>query len=226
LKLILRLVQKDFLRFLKRPWGVLIIICIPVLMAALMGFAFGGRSGDMEENIIIQVAVMDEDDDFIAGLLRSISSQGDASQNLIVHYVDTREAGFQMLEDRKASSFIVFPKLLTSNVLNSVTSTIQVYRNPAESILPKIVETGVDLGAVFISEGLEFIGPEIKLFREWVENKDRMNNWDIAMVFFSALEKMKNARDYVDPPIIQFNSIKAADYIQSASRENQPGEPS
>lgn len=217
MKTVLLLLKKDLRRDLRHPWGMLVILCIPVVMASLMAWAFGGQAEDGDQRITIHVAVMDEDEDFIAGMLRSLSSQGDASRNLQVHYVENKEDGLALLEQRKASAFVIFPQNLSRDLLDGVTTTIQIYKNPAETMLPKMVELGVGLGTIFVSEGLEFIGPEIKTFREWMDDKNRMNNWGIAMTFFSSLEKLERIDPYLNPPLIRYERIAASEYIPSGT---------
>lgn len=217
MKTILLLLKKDLLRDLRRPWGFIVFLCIPIVMATLMALAFGGQAEDQQTSITIHVAVMDQDDDFIADMLRSVSSQGEAGENLQLHYVENEEDGLRLLEKRKASAFVILPKNLTSNLLDGVTSTIKIYKNPAETMLPKMVELGVGLGTIFVSEGLEFIGPEIKTFREWIKEEDRFSNWSIAMTFFDSLEKIDRVRTYITPPLIQYKRVAAKDYIPSVS---------
>lgn len=222
MKVLFLLIKKDLLRDIKRPWGVILILILPVLMAGLMSLAFGGGNADkIQKQIRIHVALLDQDDDMISNMLRSASSQGNANQNLQIHPVKTIEEGIKMLEDRKASAFVALPKNLTANLLDGVTSTIQVFRNPAEGTFPTIVEQGVGLGTVFISEGIEFIGPEIKEIRNWIENKTPFENWGVAMVFFNALEKMDRIRPFINPPLITFNTIPAKEYIAPASQTLQ-----
>ncbi|MBD3266766.1 hypothetical protein GF373_08860 [bacterium] len=218
MKILLSLVKKDLLRDFHRPLGILIFMCIPVLTAALLGIAFGGQGSNVRESIQIHIAIMDQDEDMISRFLRMAGAQGDASKNVIIHHVETRQEGLDMLEQRKASAFIVLPDNLTADLLDATTTTIELYKNPAESVLPQIVELGLGLGTEGISAGLEFIAPELRTIRQWMEEEADPFPSDIGRVVEDAAEKMENFDLYISPPILTFKTIPAHEYIPSVSR--------
>ncbi|MFB3785336.1 MAG: ABC transporter permease [bacterium] len=217
MKTIWILVQKDLLRDLKRPWGVIVLMCIPVITGWFMSLAFGGGEGT-ESAIVIHVAVLDQDENFFGGMMRSMGSQGDSRQNLQIHPVTTVEEGIRMLERRKASAFLVLPENLTNDLIGGVTAAVQLYKNPAEAMLPKVVEQGTGLLAVGISEFMDLIGPQVKDVVDMLESDTAPSNWVLAMRFYQGLQKLDTVRDYVFPPLIGFETVAAKEYIPSASR--------
>lgn len=211
------LVKKDLLRDLKRPWGLIVLLCIPVITGWFMSLAFGGGD-DSASQIVIHVAVLDQDDNFFGGMMRSMGSQGNTQQNLQLHPVKTVEEGIRMLERRRASAFLVLPKNLTHDLIDGVTASIQVYKNPAEAMLPKVVEQGTGLLAVGISEFLALLGPQVKDVVSMLESDTTPSNWVLAMQFYQGLQKLDTVRDYVFPPLIWCETMAAKEYIPSASR--------
>ena len=109
---ILLLIKKDLIRDLKRPWGIIVLLSIPILMTLLMSAVFGG-GGNIEDKITLHVAVLDHDDDFLSGVLRSVASQGDSGENLVLHFVDDVDEGILLLENREVSALIELPKNIT-----------------------------------------------------------------------------------------------------------------
>lgn len=217
MKNILALLKKDLLRDLRYPWGILILMCIPLLMGTLMAWIFGG-GGEAMEQITVHVAVLDRDDDFFGGMLRSMSSQGESDRQMQMHLVETEEEGIQLLEDREASAFLIFPENLTRDLIDGATTTIRIYTNPAESVLPRVVEEGAKLIASVLSEGLKLVGPQMKEFRTLIDSDTELGNWEYALVTYRAFQKMDSVSPYLFPPLITYEAVKAEDYIPSVSR--------
>lgn len=217
MKRIWRLIAKDLIRDLRRPWGTLLLLSIPLLLTLLMGMVFGG-GGDAGENITLHVAVLDQDDDFFSRVLRSMSSQGESSRQIQVHVVDTLEEGVAMLEERKASALLLLPDNLTGDLINGASTSIGIYSNPAESILPRIVEQGADLLAIGLSQGVRLVGPQMKeLGKMFEESEELPSSLEMAMIVYQGMQRVEEIRDYLFPPIIVFKTVAAGDYVPSPS---------
>ncbi|MEW6236507.1 MAG: ABC transporter permease [Candidatus Omnitrophota bacterium] len=218
MNIVLSLLKKDLLRDWKHPWGTLIMISIPLLMGSIISIMFGGSGEKMAKRITVPIAIMDEDDSFFSGMLRSISSQGDANQQIQLRLVDKVEDGIALLEKRRAAAFLVLPKNMTSDLLNGATAAIQLYKNPAQALLPKIVEQGADLLAVGISEAINLVGPELQTMKDFI-NRDVFPTTEEATANFEkTMDKMRGVQTYFFPPIITFRVIAADDYIASVSK--------
>ena len=72
-----RLVKKDLLRDSRHPWGLVVFMSIPVMTAVFISLVFSPKH-DMQENVTLHIAVLDRDDDFISGPLRSVGNQGNS----------------------------------------------------------------------------------------------------------------------------------------------------
>ncbi len=114
-------------------------------MTLIMSFIFGPGNNGSASIPTIHFAVLDNDEDLLSGLLRYIPTQGDAAEHLQIHFVENKKEGIRLLEKRQISAMIVLPENMTSDLLNGVTATIELYENPAEQILPKVVRQGVSL---------------------------------------------------------------------------------
>ncbi len=217
MNVVFELLKKDLLRDWKRPWGTLVLLAIPFILASFMSVAFGGGKG-IEEKITIHLAVLDNDKDFLSGMIRSVSSQDESTQRLVFHIVESEEEGIAMLERRKASAFIMLPENMTADLLEGATTSIRFYGNPAEQILPVVVEQGVDLVAEGLSQTVRLLGPQLKKIREYIENEEMPSTMASSLLFYSAAERLKSVRKYAFPPLLTFNTVAAKDYIPSASR--------
>ncbi|MCH8217630.1 MAG: ABC transporter permease [Planctomycetes bacterium] len=206
------LLKKDLLRDSKQPWVLIIFMLIPVLTAVIMSLVFAPQ-GDIQKNITIHLALLDRDDDFLSGMLRSISNQGDATQNLRLHFVDTEEAGIKLVEKRKVSAFVVLPEDLTVDLLDGNTTTLTLYKNPAQTILPTIVEEGLNVLCIGVDQALKLLQPEMKIIRDMVD-RDRMPDaFEAAKVASSLVNRLRTVEPYLFPPLIQFETVEASKYI-------------
>ena len=212
MKTILRLLLNDLKRDWKRPWSMLLLAAMPLVLSSLIALVFGGHSG-AGPMPTIQVAVLDEDQDLLTRLLRSLPAQGDAAQHLQLHFVDSRQEGLRLVERRKASALVVLPKNLTQNLLKGQTNTIEFYGNPAEQVLPKIVWEGVSLLALGLSGAAETLGEPLRDFRELIRSNDFPANAAVSGIASASVQKLRGLRTYLFPPLVQFETVAAADFV-------------
>jgi hypothetical protein len=189
-------------------------MAIPVLTAVIVSLVFSPRA-DIQKNVTIDLAVLDRDDDFLSSVLRSISGQGEAAENLRLHFVETEDEGIGMLERREASAFVVLPENLTGDLLEGRTTSLTLYKNPAQAILPRIVEEGLLVLCIGVSQALNLVAPELKAIRDMIERDEMPSSLEVAQVGSSSIERLETVEPYLFPPLIQFNTIEAADYTSS-----------
>lgn len=211
------LVRKDLLRDAKHPWVLIVFMIIPVFTAVIMSLVFSPQN-DIQKNVMIHIAILDRDDDLLSGLLRSISSQGQAAENLQLHFVDTEEEGIDLVERRKVSAFVILPENLTVDLLEGTATAVTLYKNPAEAILPKIVEEGLNIICIGVSQALNLLQPEIKSIRKMVKQERMPEPLEVASVASSSVQRLRTIEPYLLPPLIQYETINASDYVQSASQ--------
>ena len=189
---------------------------IPVLTALIMSLVFSPQ-GDIQKNVTIDLAVLDRDDDFLSSVLRSICGQGEAGENLRLHFVETEEDGIRLVEKRKVSAFVVFPENLTVDLLDGGTTSLTLYKNPAEAILPRIVEEGLLILCIGVSEALHLVQPELRAIRDMIESDEMPGALEAAQVASSSMTRLKTVEPYLFPPLIQFETLDASEYVPSTN---------
>jgi hypothetical protein len=216
LNLIASLVVKDFRRDWRRPWTILLFSALPLLMTTLMAAVFGGR--DRSSALpALEVAIWDQDNDMLSRILRSMPSQGEAAQHLRLQFVESREEGVRLLEQRQASAFVVLPRNMTENLLNGITNSIELYENPAEQVMPKVARQGVLLLAAGLSGAAEILHEPLSEIRDWVRHEDFPPEAAVAGVASQSVKRLGRVRTYLFPPLIQFKTVAAADYSIAAT---------
>jgi hypothetical protein len=211
LKTIWTLVRKDLLRDTRHPWGLIVFMIIPVLTAFIMSLVFAPQN-DIARNVTIHLAVLDRDDDFLSGVLRSVSGQGDAAENLRLHFVETEEEGIRLLERRKVSAFVILPENLTVDLLDGTATALTLYKNPAEAVLPRVVEEGLLVVCIGVSKALDLLQPQLKAIRDMMERDEMPNALEVARVGSSSIERLKTVEPYLFPPLVQFKTMDASEF--------------
>jgi hypothetical protein len=159
LKTLLSLLLKDFKRDFKRPWSILLFASLPVIMTGIMALVFGGRRESVSVPTI-HVAILDQDKDLLPHMLRYLAARDDAAEKLQLHFVENRDEGLHLLEKRKVSALVVLPEKMTERLLKGQVNAIELYENPADQYLPKVVRHGVSLLTVGLSSVAEVLQAE------------------------------------------------------------------
>ncbi|RZV38058.1 MAG: ABC transporter permease [Chromatiales bacterium] len=150
-------VRKDLLRWMQDRMALLIWLGIPFLIGGLITLMMDGGNGTPTGTLLIA----DQDDSFLSGFVVGAYSQEQLGELIIVEQVTTEE-GLRRVNDGEASGFLTIPKGFQDAFLNETPVTLTLRTNPAQTILPGIIEnvTEVLLDAGFYAQRL--LGPEIK----------------------------------------------------------------
>jgi ABC-type multidrug transport system permease subunit len=125
--------RKDVLRQLRDPAALVLALAIPLLVGVLMVLAFGGRQGPRPKAHLL---VADEDGGLVSGLLVQALGRAEVIETEPVE----RAPGRARLDKGGASGLLIIPKGFGDAVLDEKPVTLQLVTNPAQRILPGIVE--------------------------------------------------------------------------------------
>lgn len=134
-------------RTAKNPGLILLLLAIPVSIAAIEYAAFGGSaaSGKLPP---VKVLVLDEDDTAVSRAVPQVFTGGPLADTFEVGpAADLAEAERQFRRNQ-ASAMIRIPKGFQKAVLSGEGSTVELYKNPAQTFSPDIVESVLEMGAV------------------------------------------------------------------------------
>lgn len=211
MKTVLQLLLHDLKRDWKRPWSMLLFAALPLALSVLIVSVFGGRGGSGPAPTI-DVAVLDNDKDMLSRVLRSFSGQGDAAQHLRLHFVQSTQEGLRMVENSKASALIVLPEGMTEGLLNGQTNSIELYENPAQQILPKIVRQGVSLLALGLSGAAETLREPLRDIRQMIQGDHFPAEEAVGAVSSDSVRRLSGLRTYLFPPLVRFETVPAAEF--------------
>jgi len=101
---------------------------------------------------------------------------------------------------------------MTEGLLNGQTNSIELYENPAEQVLPKIVRQGVLLLALGLSSASETLGEPLRDIRRMINSDDFPAEQAVSAVSSDSVRRLSGFRTYLFPPLIRFETVPAAEF--------------
>ncbi len=201
------LIHKDLLRMRRNPWPFIINLALPLIITAVIGLTFG-KSDSGKGMGKIQIAIVDEDDNLLGGVLSGLFNQGEAEDYFSVVYLNHSEA-LELLQRNKLSAVYLIPKGFSEAFLKGEPiPPMELIKNPAQRYYPAIVEEF--LGVIF--EGLNVIARNLKDEMPEIMNafkEDQMPDMvSLGSLIIQLGKKFEKAEDYLIPPLITFEESK------------------
>ena len=137
MRFVLSSTRKDLVRRLRDPAALAIWLGIPFVILSLLTLAFGIRGDSVRPQA--RLLVVDEDQSLVSGLLLGAFGQGPLAEMILVEQVDS-EAGHRRIRKGDGSALLVIPAGFGDAVLREKPTELTLLTNPAQRILPGIVE--------------------------------------------------------------------------------------
>lgn len=140
--------QKDLRRRMRDPVAMLLWVGLPLVMAVLIGAVSGGGARPRG-----RLLIADLDDSLVSRAVAAAFAQGELGKMFDVETVEV-DAGRARIHDGDSSALLVVPLGFGEAVLLEQPIAIEVVKNPARQILPRIVEEtlGAGVDAVFYAQ--------------------------------------------------------------------------
>ena len=132
--------RKDLRRRRRDPLSLALWIAIPLVVGVLLSLAFGGDDGNLRARLL----VADRDGSLVSRLLVGAFGQGRLGELVQVEAVE-EAVGRARLESGDASALLVIPPGFGTAVLNERPAVLTLVENPAQRILPRIVEESLSV---------------------------------------------------------------------------------
>lgn len=207
MRVVLASTRKDLAR-LARDWpSVALWAGIPLAIGLLLFLAFG-REGTEPQAVLL---VADQDESLASRLLVGAYEQGPLAEMVLVEPVDLAE-GREAIEDGKGSALLIVPEGFGGRVLREEPVELTLVRNPAQQILPDILEETLDIivdGVFYLqqlfSEPLSVIAGGID------EAADTVSDSTVARASVAFNQIGNRVGGYLFPPVIQIETTTADD---------------
>lgn len=196
------LTLKDLRRRVADPAGLLLTLAVPLVMAAMMGLAFGGR-GDGERTPVLRLLVLNFDDGPIGRALAGAGENPEAAGRMEVGQVKSRKEGLERLREDEAAALVVIPANFTADILEGRRVAIEVLKNPAQSIMPVVAQQGAEVAALYLSVGSRLLAGEGRRIRDLFEGKGWDDATAVAALVVELYNRVRRVDDLLIPPIVE-----------------------
>ncbi|HEV8041355.1 MAG TPA: ABC transporter permease [Bryobacteraceae bacterium] len=196
MRFVLTSTVKDLRRIRRDPVTILTWLGIPTFIAIILVVIFG--RGDARPNG--KLLIVDEDQGIGATLLSGAFSQGALSNMISIEKVE-REEGRHRINQGDASALLIIPKDFTIALLEGKAAQLQLLRNPAQRILPDIIEQVLSTltDAAFYLQIVA--GPQLR-----EAARGATSDSGIAQLSVEFNHAVANSRKYLVPPMIQLET--------------------
>lgn len=219
------LLAKDLRRARRNPVPWLVSLAVPLLITGLIGWIFGprGGGGGLGE---IQVALVDEDETALTTLVRgaleqmtTVEPRGDVPFRLRARFVDRAEA-LRQLTEGSLSAAVIVPAGFTDGYLDpEATVSLEVVKNPAQAIHPRIVEEALGLVTAALNALRVVSGDSLAEVRRLVEKDTPLFDKlaEAGVMLSDMRRRLEPAANYLAPPLVG--------YTEGKGSAGEPGKP-
>jgi ABC-2 type transport system permease protein len=188
---------KDLRRLRRDPVTLLTWLGIPTFIAAILVLIFG--RGDARPNG--KLLIVDQDQSIGATLVAGAFSQEPLANMISVEKVNLEE-GRSRVNKGKASALLIIPKGFTAALLEGKTANLQLIRNPAQRILPEMIQEVLSMltDAAFYLQIVA--GPQLREAARMTAPSDS----SIAAISVEFNQTVIGTRKYLMPPLIQLDT--------------------
>jgi ABC-type multidrug transport system permease subunit len=212
--------RKDLRRVIADPWRLGLWLGIPLLIGTLMTALMGGSSGPKPTALLY---LDDRDETFLSSALTSAFSNEGTGGLIQVERLEAEEA-LARLNDNRGSALLVIPEGFGQAVLEEEPITLELRTNPAQRILPGILEEilGLIREGVFYAHRL--IGEELQLMIDGPQPGEfTLADPQVAMIAVRINQVVNSLSDYFDPVLLELESGAASATTAQTSEEAETG---
>ncbi|MGW8178686.1 MAG: ABC transporter permease, partial [bacterium] len=193
---------KDLRRHFRDRVALLIYMAIPILIGTVITIATGGSGGVKPVAVLL---LSDEDNTFASNLVTGAFSQGELSKLIRVEKVTTAD-GEARIEAGEGSAFVVIPEGFSSALLKEEPMELHLITNPAQQILPGILEEtlGVMVDGTFYLHRI--FGDELRRIKGMAEEDVSPTDSDIAAISVEINQTMSQLGGFLSPLALELST--------------------
>jgi ABC-2 type transport system permease protein len=198
----LTIVRRDLIRYLRNPGRTALLFAMPLVMAGIFSLVFGGNGG--AEGISIRVLLFDQDQSLLSRLLAGAGGSSQADGRLDI--VPVGAEGLEMMERGEASALVHLPEGFTADFLAGRQTTIEVIKNPAHRFLPQVVDEGVGILGVVLSQASVVFRSEFNQISQFRASNAFPEDAAVAAMSGDINGKLRELDHFLFPPVISLET--------------------
>lgn len=205
--------RRDWIRRWRDPFAFVLWLGIPLVIGGLIVLATGGRGGASPR---AKLLVASHDD----GVLSDLLVQALSSERAAVIDAETvdEDEGRRRLDAGEASALLVIPAGFSAAVWNEFPTKLELVTNPAQRILPGIVEETLAILAEGVFYAHRVFGDEV---REITASSFLGGELETARAAVAMRHDIERISKYVFPPAIEVVSV-ARDAAETEAKAKAP----
>lgn len=193
---------KDIRRRLADPAALVFWVGLPLLLGGLLSFISADDGAPPRASVL----VVDEDDTFVSGLL----SLGLARAGPLDLQPVARDEGRRRIDDGDATALLIVPAGFQQAVLDGAsTAELALVTNPAQQILPGIVEESLEIAVEGVFYAQQIFGPTLRTIA--AGGAGAPSDADVARLGVAVNQQLARLQNVVIPPAIALTVVRAAD---------------
>jgi ABC-2 type transport system permease protein len=204
------MLRKDLLRRLRSPLAVIVVLAFPVLFTLILSLAMGGAA--RSELPKIRLLVENRDDGLVGRLVLGAFGSEQLAERFEVETVG--EEGRQRLERGEASALLILPEGLSQSVLDGTPTTLELVRNPAQSILPEIAEQTAVVLVDLLDGGSRLLRGPLDQLAGWVATDREPTDAEVAQMAVLTRNTIEQVSDLLFPPAIELETGVAGEVAE------------
>lgn len=193
---------KDLRRRRRDPLALAAWVATPIVMMLLLHLVFGPRGGSPHGLLL----VADEDGTIASSLLLGAFNRGRLAEMITVEKVE-QEAGRTRLGKGDGSALLIIPKGFGRAVLLREPTKLRLLTNPAQTILPGIIEEALSI----VAEGTFYLqsiaGDQLRAMSGGPpRGSSTFPDIAVATVSVTINRLIRRIQTYLNPPLIQLDT--------------------
>ncbi len=181
-------------RVIRERWGLISWLAIPMIIVFLMSLLAGTGSGKLTGRLL----VTDLDDSMVSQFITGGFAQGPLAEIFTTKQVSLDE-GKRLMDAGEASAWITIDNGFGEAFLSNEPTDLKLVKNPAQRILPQLVETSMQLlvdAATYIQIVFE---KEFNVLKPMLEQQ-KFNDADLVALTLGIKQQIENLEETIFPP--------------------------
>ncbi|MDY7092972.1 MAG: ABC transporter permease [Acidobacteriota bacterium] len=217
LSILAAMVVKDLRRHRRAPLAILLMLSFPLVFAGLLALSFGG--GGEPSVPRVHLLIEDRDGGLAGNLVRSAFTAEQAAEYFDIEAVG--EEGLQRMEAGEASALLRLPENFTEDLLEGRTVTLELIRNPAQSILPEIAEQITTVLAEGLSSASYLLDQPLSRVTTFLRGDgENPSDQQVSEIAVAVNQVVTRAGPVLFPPLI---TLETASLEDLQAEEADPG---
>jgi len=204
MRFVLLTAGKDLRRHLADPLALGIWVGVPIFIGLLMSQLAGGSGGS---GPTARIWLVDRDQSALSQFLAGAA--GGMGDGLLDLQEVTLEEGRARIDDGDGTAMLVLPEGFADAVLAGSPAELTLVKNPAQSILPAVVEDGLEMFVELAFYARRLLGePLEQILQGPPEGQDTYDSATVAGLATEINDRIARAGEVLFPPLLQLEVVE------------------